>query len=960
MNSVYTLLQKTIFAYLFICLFLTGSKTSAQNIVASNEPDTQRYLSLLCLNLTVEKGPEIEIIKMAKQAGLNAVYLTIPWDKIYINSPTETPSWARFDEQIKTATSLGMKVALRIHLGRHTTRVKNFWDTSQNQVNHAGQPLLAGYQDTFYGFDNQNLVNLGAAFVKEATTRYKYLQTEKNLLFITVTNTSTQEGEYSHTFLENGKDIISVYDFSVSMTKGFQEWLKPHYTKIERLNFLWGAHYKSFDEVLLPNSRWDYTQSFKQRFGKDLYIYRHTVFKKYINQMIATIKSVDPSIKFVSDYGSVYDGISAIRGTAGYKDLSEKADGIKVNDDLLGHDHRWAVDVIKSEAPANFIISNEVFVTDNLDDATHLKQINENFAHGTNMVAVLISTESSMRKATQFLQQAASNWLNKPITPIEYKDEVTYRLSAAVEKGGATNLIFNDWYKKAYADPANPKPVRVKLDEDLLSESYWNDASNYSPYVFKPIPMQIIPVNRDFTFKLPTDTFSDVDGTIVRMDPSLLPSWLRYEGGLLKGRPTVLGDYRILVTGTDDEGGKSEAYFTIRVDTRENANKPPVVNINFTNQAIAINKPFSFTIPKDAFLDADGAVTKVEIIELPSWLTYNNGTLSGTPPALGEYRVSLKAYDDLNAFVETYFSLKVVEPQFLNSPPYANGSLPVKYTALNYPFSYILPGDIFGDSDGYISSVTIQNRPAWLNLSLNELSGIPTQEGEYRMIVRAYDNFGAFVEIPFIINVEIPKLRFELVRGGSAVNQQIIRPLEQDDVLASSAMPPLLNIFAYGNFDYDQVIFNLKGPVNISSKTSRFPYALYENEGGFVPFVGRYTLTVTAVNRDASVVSNSMEFSISYGDSINITREMKEWQFYPNPVESVLNIKLPNDLSGTEISYFLITASGKKMQIPLGYVNNTDHLANIDLTSLGIQSGIYIIRLENNGTLLKQFRIFKK
>ncbi|WP_229213875.1 putative Ig domain-containing protein [Dyadobacter psychrotolerans] len=958
MTTILKFLKNNSIAILVTLLFISKSLITYSQ--STSEPDRQRYLALMCLNLTADKGPEIELIKMAKQAGLNSVYLTIPWDKIYINSPTETPSWARFDEQIKMATSLGMKVALRIHLGRHTTRVKNFWDTSQNQVNHAGQPLLAGYLDTFYGFDNQTLVNLGAAFVKEATTRYKYLQTEKNLLFISVTNTSTQEGEYSHTIIENGKDEISVYDFSASMTKGFQLWLKPHYTKIERLNFLWGTHFKSFDEVLLPNSRWDFTQSFKQRFGKDLYIYRHTVFKQYLNQMIATVKSVDPSIKFVADYGSVYDGVSAIRGTSGYKSLGEKADGIKVNDDLLAHDHRWAVDVIKSDAPANFIFSNEVFLLAEADDATHLKQINENFAHGTNIIPIVISTEASMRRATSFLQQAAANWLSKPITPIEYKDEVTYRLSAAVEKGGASNIIFNDWYKKAYADPSNPKPVKVKLEEDLLSAAYWNDASNYSPYVFKPIPMQIIPVNRDFNYKLPADTFSDVDGTIVRMDPSLLPSWLRFEGGQLKGRPTVLGDYRILVTGVDDEGGKSEAYFTIRVDTRENANKPPLVNTNFTNQTIAINKAFSFTIPKDAFLDADGSVTKVEIIELPSWLTYNNGTLSGTPVALGEYRVSLKAYDDLNAFVETYFSLKVVEPQFLNSPPYANGALPVKYTALNHPFSYILPGDIFGDSDGYISSISIQNRPSWLTLSLNELSGTPTQEGEFRMIVRAYDNFGAYVEIPFIINVEIPKLRFELVRGGSAVNQEIIRPLQQDDVLASSAMPPLLNIFAYGNFDYDQVIFNLKGPVNISSKTSRFPYALYENEGGFVPFVGRYTLTVTATEKDASIVSNSMEFSISYGDSINITRDMEEWRFYPNPVESVFNIKLPNDLSGTEISYYLITASGKKMQIPSVYIGNTDHLANLDLTSLGIPSGIYLVRLESNGKLLKQFRIFKK
>jgi hypothetical protein len=948
-----------LFAILIAC-HITTNTASAQNKSTTNEIDTQRYLAQMCLNLTAEKGPELELIRMAKENGMNSVYLTLPWDKIYINSPTETPSWTRFDEQIQLATSLGMKVALRIHLGRHSTRIKGFWEMSQTQLSNSNLPLLGGYRDTFFGFDNQTLTNKAMAFVKEATTRYRYLQTEKNLLFISVTSTPTQEGEYAGGVINGAKEEITVFDYSPSMTKGFQEWLKPNYKKIERLNFLWGTHYKSFDEVPLPSNRWEPFQSFRQRFGKDLYIYRHKVLKQFVDQMIATIKSVDPEIKFVSDYGSVYDHLSAIRGTLGYKNLSEKADGIKVNGELLNHDHRWAVDILKSDTPSHFITANELFLHPNADDATHLKQLNENFAHGANVISVVISTIPTMQKASSFLKQASATWLNQPIKPIVYADEVTYKLSAAVEKSGASSVIYNEYAKKAYANPSNPRPIRVRVEEDLFSPKYWDDASNYKPYVFRPIPMQIIAVNRDFTYRLPADTFSDVDGTIAKMDVSMLPSWLRYEQGQLKGRPTALGDHRILVTGTDDEGATAEAYFTIRVDTRENANKPPVVNSNFSNQTIAVDKAFTFTIPKDAFIDGDGEVSKVEVIELPAWLKFSNGTFTGTPTALGEYRVSLKAYDDMNAFVETYFTLKVVEPQFLNAPPYAVGSFPVKYASLNTPFSFVIPNDIFTDSDGYISSITVQNRPAWLDVALNVISGTPTQEGEHRLIVRAYDNFGAYVEVPFVIRVEIPRLRFELVKGGSAVNQQIIRPLQHDDVLDLKDMPPLLNIFAYGNFDYDQVSFSLKGPVNISSKTMKFPYALFEREGGFIPFVGRYTLTVTATNKDASIISNTMQFGISYGDSLHITRGIEEWNFYPNPVESVFNIKLPEAMPETDIRYFITSVAGKKSEIPLGYVNLSDHLVNIDLRSMQLASGIYFIHLESNGALLKQFRIFKK
>lgn len=946
----------------FLLMMLIGTFTVyAQSNSTQNEIDTQRYLALMLLNLEEKDDPRtIELIKQAKQNGMNAVYLTLPWDKVYLKSPTDVPNWKRFDEQVNLAVSLGMKVALRIHLGRHQTSFKPFWQEKDRQVSNGGQPMLGGYGDTFFGFDNQPIVNKAQAFVTEATTRYKYLQRDKKLLFISVTHTPTQEGEYPSFILENGKDIATVYDYSESMTKGFQSWLKPNYKKIERLNFLWGTYYKSFEEVPMPSYKWDPSQTFRQRFGKDLYIYRHNVLKNFVNQMISTIKSVDPGIRFVADYGSVFDALSPMRGTLGYKSLSEKADGIKVNDDLINHDHRWSVDILKSDSPAHFFIANELFLHSNVDNATHSKQLNENFAHGANLVAVVISTVNSMQKAAPFLQQASAAWLQQPIPTIVYKDEVSYKLSAAVEKSGASNVIYKDWASKAYADPSNPKPVKIRLEEDLFSPKYWDDASNYPPYVFRPIPMQIIAVNKDFSFKLPTDTFSDVDGTIVRMDVSLLPSWLKYEGGLLKGKPTVLADHRILVKGFDDEGASTDAYFTIRVDTRENANKPPIVNVNFSNQSIAINKTFTLTIPKDAFIDPDGEVTKVEVIELPSWLKFSNGVFSGTPAKLGDYRVSLKAYDDLNAFVETYFTLKVVEPQDLNNPPYVVGSFPIKYASVNTPFTYNLPNDIFTDSDGYISSITVLNRPSWLDVALNVLSGTPTEEGEYRLIVRAYDNFGAYAEAPLVLRVEVPRLRFELVKGGSAVNQQIIRSLQHDDVLNLQDMPPLLNIFAYGNFDYDEVEFNLKGPVHISSKTMKFPYALYESKGGFTPFVGRYTLTVTAKNKDASIISNTMQFGISNGDSLYITRGIADWNFFPNPVETVFNIKLPEELPLTDLSYYLINSMGKKMVIPAGFTNIADHLVNIDLRSMQLPSGIYFIQMESEGTLLKQFRMFKK
>ena len=948
----------------FVVLAWTISFQSlkAQTNPAPAEADNQRYLALMLLNVLDkdEQGPELDLIRSAHAYGMNAVYLTIPWDKIYYNSPTDKPLWDKFDQQVKTATDLGMKVALRIHLGRHSTRIKGFWEPSDSHQSSTGKPVLSGYQDTSFGFDNQPVIAKAQAFVKETVTRYKHLQTNKQLLFVSITTTGTQEGEYPAGLIENGKEGPAVYDYSRSMITGFREFLKTHYKKLQRLNYLWGVEHKTFEDVLPPATPWEPGETFRQRAGKDWYIYRHLVLKRFTEQMISTVKSVDPNVKFVSDYGSVFDKPSNVRGTLGFRSLNEKADGIKINDDLASHDHRWSVDIIKSAAPANFIAANELFINTAFDNNAHLKQINENFEHGANVVAVVASQQGTMNRAEPFLRQAAQTWVTQAMKPIVYKDSVGYRLSAAVEKGGPINVVFDEWKKRAYADPANPKPVYISMNEDILAPEYWNDASNYPPYVFRPVPMQIIAVNKDFAFKLPTDTFSDVDGTIVKMEVGALPGWLSFENGQLRGRPTTLGDFRIQVKGIDDEGGTTEAFLTIRVDTRENANKPPTVDANFSNQTIALNKPFTLPIADGAFEDADGEVTRIEASELPSWLKFTNGVLAGTPTKLGEYRISFKAYDDLNAFVETYFTIKVVEPQFLNAPPYASSSLPVKYAQLNMPFNYILPTEIFGDPDGYISSISLQNRPSWLNFQLNVFSGTPTEEGEYRLIIRAYDNAGAYVEVPFILKVEIPQVRFELVQGGNKVDQRVIRKLAGDDVIPYSELPQLLNIYAYGNFEYDKVDFDLTGPYNKKSQTKTFPFALYENASGFAPYIGRYTLTVTATKEDSVIVTNSIQFSISYGDSINITKDLEDWRFFPNPIESVLNVKLPADLIANDISYELITVSGKRIDFPKEFVTVSDDLANIDLSKLHISSGIYFVRLHSNGALLKQFKIFKK
>ena len=944
---------------LLITLWLSGADVGAQAPLAPG--NTQRYFSLMLLNLSQEKDFELDVIRRAAEAGVNSVLLTVHWDKVYRNSPTEPGDWYRYDSEIQLAAQLGLKVAIRVMVGRNGNQIKNFWTEAEAVKDHKQFPMRGIYDATAFSYLHLPSVELAADFVKQVTERYKYLQKDNNLLFLSVVTTPTQEAGYHMDNIPPKAEFTATYptifDYSDFYKKGFRLWLQEKYKKIVRLNLLWGGEYKTFEEITPPAISWEPKESFFGRRGKDWYIYRHLALKQFNDRMIRAVKDVDGTIAYITEFGAVSDQISSLRGTLTFPDLGEKANGVKIHDDAR-YDHRWTMDIVRSNSRPDQWVMNEVFYADYLPKNEFYQQIDECFESGAKMVVFVLSTTGHVAAVSDVLRNSAAKWIPRPMTPIVTADTVSFRLSRAIDKS-VEDVAYGDWKQKARGN-GNPRPVTVNLIEDLLQPEYWKAAENAAPYLLNPVPMQIIAVSRDFTYKLPTDTFADRDGTVVKMEVTNLPSWLTYENGQLVGKPTALGDTRLLVRGIDDEGGATDAYFTIRVDTRENANKPPTVKKSLTTVTAALNKPFEFTLPKDLFADADGTVTRVEVGTLPAWLTFQNGQFKGFPNKAEEYRIALKAYDDLNAFVETFFTIQVVEPQFLNNPPYVQKTIAVKFTKVNEPFRYTLPADIFGDSDGYITLVTVQSLPTWLNFSLNEFSGKPTEQGEYRILVRAYDNNGGYVETPLLIRVEIPQITFDLMRSGSLVERQRILTLKEGDDLRAGSLPPRLNVYAYGNFEFDRIDFNLSGPYRYSGRASRFPHALFPDEGGFAPYVGGYTLTATAYKADSLVLTDKIRFSIAPGDSSQTSRALDEWAGYPNPFEGVFNIQLPEGQPAAPYSFSLISASGQRQPIPAKWITLYGKIAQIDLSGLAISPGIYFVRVESEGEELRLFKVMKK
>jgi hypothetical protein len=219
---------------------------------------------------------------------------------------------------------------------------------------------------------------------------------------------------------------------------------------------------------------------------------------------------------------------------------------------------------------------------------------------------------------------------------------------------------------------------------------------------------------------------------------------------------------------------------------------------------------------------------------------------------------------------------------------------------------------------------------------------------------------GGYVDTPFILRVEIPKLTFDLLRSGRAIDRQLIRTLHEGDTLRAASLPPLLNIYAYGNFEFDRLTMNLSGPYRYSAEANKFPHALFNDESGFAPYIGSYLLIAKAFKSDSLVLVNTLRFSIAPGDSTQLDTQLDNWLGYPNPFENVFNVQLPVDEPSASYTFSLVNTNGQRIPVPAKWITLYGKIAQIDLSGLSLAGGIYFLRVESEGTFVRLFKVMKK
>ena len=175
------------------------------------------------------------------------------------------------------------------------------------------------------------------------------------------------------------------------------------------------------------------------------------------------------------------------------------------------------------------------------------------------------------------------------------------------------------------------------------------DPVNDVPVVANAVSDQSASEDAAWSFTVPEDTFSDVDGdsltySTTLSDGSALPSWLSFDDATrtFTGTPPAgaAGVVGLIVLASDGIETAS-ANFSITVSPADGGgNTAPVVTYQVPDQDVAAGAELSYEIPVFPFEDADGddiavSMTMADGSDLPAWLSFDtsNGTLSGTAPA---------------------------------------------------------------------------------------------------------------------------------------------------------------------------------------------------------------------------------------------------------------------------------------------------------------------------------------
>ena len=303
---------------------------------------------------------------------------------------------------------------------------------------------------------------------------------------------------------------------------------------------------------------------------------------------------------------------------------------------------------------------------------------------------------------------------------------------------------------------------------------------NDAPQIGATIANHTSESGKPLQYRLPANAFKDIDkGDVLTLSAKLengqpLPSWLSFDEktGQFSGTPPssrTANNYRIAVTATDKGGLSARQNFTL--STKPAANQPPRVAINLPVQKMNEKSRWQYTIPANAFHDADGdslsySATQADGKSLPKWLNFNaaNRTFSGTPgnDDVGNLALRITASDNRGGVASQNLALQIAN---VNDAPQIGTTIANHTSESGKPLQYRLPSNAFKDidkGDALTLSAKLENGqplPSWLSFDekTGQFSGTPPSSrtaNNYRIAVTATDKGGLSARQNFTLSTK--------------------------------------------------------------------------------------------------------------------------------------------------------------------------------------------------------------
>ena len=188
------------------------------------------------------------------------------------------------------------------------------------------------------------------------------------------------------------------------------------------------------------------------------------------------------------------------------------------------------------------------------------------------------------------------------------------------------------------------------FDDFVLSVT----ATNRTPVVSQPLIDRSVAEDAAIDFTVPAGSFTDPDGNALTFTANLsngdpLPGWLAFTSGRFTGMPPANfnGALDLTVVASD---GSSSTSDTFRL-TVTPVNDAPTVVAPLADRTARAGTAVDWTIPGGSFADIDNdaltlTATLANGAALPSWLTFQNGRFTGTPPqGAGNLAIRVTASD---------------------------------------------------------------------------------------------------------------------------------------------------------------------------------------------------------------------------------------------------------------------------------------------------------------------------